>query len=70
MPIYDYLCKNEPCGKAFDQAFSTWKQADEALKNNEIKCPHCASTAVEKQVSRNTSFQLKGKGWAKDRYGK
>jgi putative FmdB family regulatory protein len=67
MPIYDYKCE---CSKEFAEFFTSISKAEEAAKNNEVKCPACSSTNVEKQISRETSHVLKGGGWAKDRYGR
>lgn len=44
------------------------KESEELEKT--LKCPSCGSGDKERQVAKSTSFQLKGKGWAKDRYGR
>lgn len=65
-PIYDYSCLNENCKHEFEQQYSSFKAADEA--KSELTCPKCGSKEIEKQFPKSTSFQLSGKGWAKDRY--
>lgn len=66
MPIHDYKCLNKKCKKEFD-VFYTSQGAVEREESSE-KCPHCGSLKKERLISRNTSFQLKGKGWYKDGY--
>jgi len=58
MPIYTYKCKN--CDHTFDYL--------NLGSGDEPKCPNCNSTNVEQQISAS-NFQLKGGGWAKDKYG-
>ncbi len=65
MPIYDYLCTK--CEHKFDHHFQTFSEAEKF--ESKLKCPKCKSVKKEKLIS-DSSFQLKGKGWAKDRYGK
>jgi putative FmdB family regulatory protein len=65
MAIRDYTCQN--CQKDFTYFH---------VNSTDLipECPKCGSKAdPEKdrvQVPYSTSFQLKGKNWAKDRYGK
>lgn len=66
MPMIDYECLK--CKKEFE-VFYTSQSARDREEPTE-KCPHCGSEKKEKIVSTNTSFILKGKGWAKDRYGR
>lgn len=63
MPIYDYKCIN--CGKDFEYFHV---RSDDKVP----ECSHCGSKHEkhEKQISKNTGFILKGRGWAKDKYGK
>lgn len=46
MPGYEYACKD--CGRNF-MVFLTVKEYE---ANPKIRCPHCESDHVEKQVSR------------------
>ncbi len=43
MPIYEYQCEN--CGHAFEM-LRRMQDAD-----NDLKCPKCESTKVERQLS-------------------
>lgn len=65
MPIYRYRCIN--CETEFETFYLT--QSAVEREESEEACPHCASKEKEKLVNTGTSFQLKGGGWAKDRYG-
>lgn len=58
MPIYDYKCKN--CNK----------EQQHLVKLNEEppECIECKQKELEKQISRETTHVLKGKGWYKDGY--
>jgi putative FmdB family regulatory protein len=58
MPIYDYKCSK--CKKPFE--FFHAKTGEKA------ECSHCGSKRAKKQISKNTSHILKGKGWYKDGY--
>lgn len=60
--INDYKCKNEKCQKEFEYM--------SIGSNDKPKCPECGSEDLEKQFPKKTSFQLKGSGWAKDKYGR
>lgn len=68
MPQYDFKCLNEPCGRTFDQSYSSWKSYEE--QKHELVCPACASKNVEKLLSRGTSAQFKGSGFHVNDYGK
>ena len=59
MPIYSYQCTK--CYQVFDQLKSV---ADRDIQY----CPYCGAYC-NRIVELNT-FQLKGKGWAKDGYSK
>lgn len=59
MPIYNFKCIE--CSKNFE-VFQ--KNVTEKIK---YKCPICASSNVDKIISQ-TSFILKGEGWANDKY--
>ncbi|HET9218531.1 MAG TPA: zinc ribbon domain-containing protein [Terriglobia bacterium] len=41
MPLFEYVCKN--CGKQFERIVPR--------HDSLVDCPHCASAAVEKQLS-------------------
>lgn len=59
MPIYEYVCDN--CGEITEKLFLKIQGADP-----EINCPNCGKIA-KKKVSQST-FKLKGFGWAFDGY--
>ena len=61
VPIYDYRCSQ--CKKQYEYFHAN-------SEDKIPKCPHCGSSHAKKLVSKDTSFQLKGGGWAKDRYEK
>jgi len=56
MPLYEYEC--EKCGHQFDQIVK--------FDADPPPCPECEGK-TKKKVSQS-SFQLKGGGWAKDGY--
>ena len=66
MPIHDYKCLE--CQTPFEVFYQT----QSAVKKEEPKekCPKCDSVKKQRLISKGTSFQLKGPGWAKDKYGK
>lgn len=59
VPIYDYKCGQ--CKKKYEYFHSS-------SEDKKANCPHCGSKDAKKQVSKGTSFVLKGKGWYKDGY--
>ncbi len=63
MPLHDYNCKN--CSKDYTYFHN-------GSDDKTPKCPLCGSEGDpnERLIAKDTSFQLKGKNWAKDRYGK
>ncbi len=66
MPIHSYVCKK--CEHEFEVFYTTMSAVD---KEEPIEaCPKCDSTEKERQIPKNTSFQLKGRGWARDKYSK
>lgn len=66
MPIYKYKCKQ--CTHEYEQLYTSFSAVDAEEKGE--RCPKCASTDKERLLNEKTSFQLKGHGWAKDKYGK
>jgi putative FmdB family regulatory protein len=59
MPIYDYICT---CDK---------KETKEELQNISHPKPiYCSCGKEMNKTISNSSFQLKGSGWAKDSYQK
>lgn len=58
MPTYEYKCKN--CQHEFETHQSI---KDDPLKN----CPSCQTDSLCRLISQ-TSFVLKGDGWAADNY--
>ena len=59
VPLYEFICQD--CDQDFELIC---KYHDLEA----VRCTHCHSAVVERQVSMG-SFQLKGSGWAHDRYG-
>lgn len=59
MPIYEYRCKI--CKKDFDYFHL-------GSEDRKAKCPYCAGHDLDRLPSKNTGFELKGHGWAKDKY--
>lgn len=59
MPLYEYHCQK--CEKEFEilTSFENWSKPQ--------PCPSCKSEETKKKVSQ-TSFSLKGGGWASDGY--
>lgn len=58
MPIYEFVC--EKCGQSTEKLR---KIGDDVPPD---VCPNCGQTAcMQKHVSANTSFNLKGRGWYK-----
>ena len=59
MPLYEYEC--EDCEHRFERL----------LRGSEVKeeqhCPLCDGSKCKKQISQS-SFSLKGGGWAEDGY--
>ena len=66
MPTYQYKCKNTECQVEFDVFYTSIPNAER--EEPEEKCPKCDSKEKERLISRDTSFQLKGKGWYQDGY--
>lgn len=66
MPFYDYKCKNPECGMEYEVFYTSIKEAEDTEK--EETCPKCSSKDKEKLPSKNTGFQLKGRGWYRDGY--
>ncbi len=59
MPLFEYRC--EKCEKRFERLL----KHDE--RENPQSCPECDSKNCKKMISQ-TSFALKGGGWAEDGY--
>ncbi len=66
MPILGFKCKN--CGHQFETLIKSSLEKDREIEEKNEKCPRCASCDKERLINTGTSFQLKGKGWARDRY--
>jgi putative FmdB family regulatory protein len=62
MPLYEYKCPNPKCEKEFERLLSH-KEGSKPQK-----CPECGTVECKRQISQ-TSFSLKGGGWAADGYG-
>lgn len=57
MPTYEYLCPK--CGTV---------EVEQKISEEPLKvCPTCKEQPVQRQIAQ-TSFVLKGKGWARDGY--
>lgn len=60
MPTYEYECKN--CRYEFE--------TQQSIKEDSLKtCPSCHTDSLRRLISQ-TSFVLKGSGWAADNYAK
>ena len=59
MPVYGYECQN--CGHIFEEITNRHPSFDQ------MTCRRCQG--YSKRIMSLTSFRLKGRGWAKDRYG-
>jgi len=58
--IYEYKCKNELCQHEFE--------AEQSIMDEPIKiCPKCEAE-VQRLISSNINFLLKGTGWYIDGY--
>jgi putative FmdB family regulatory protein len=66
MPTISYKCKR--CEIEYDVFYLS--QSKRTLEEPKEKCPKCESTRKVQLPSKGTSFELKGGGWAKDRYSK
>lgn len=60
MPTYEYECSM--CGKVTEEVLPR------IMKKDFTQCKYCGYTA--NKILSNSSFVLKGKGWAKDLYSK
>lgn len=68
MPVYDFSCNK--CQRQFETMISFGDyETFKTLKDN-VPCPSCASTDVEKLVSKGTSFQYRSGGYHSTDYGK
>lgn len=70
MPFYDYRCSS--CDIEFTELQPRALSSDDERAQGLLPdCPKCESKeAIERAVSKDTSFQLQGGGWARDRYGR
>ncbi len=64
MPMIPYKCTE--CEKEFEVFYKS--QSERSLEEANEPCPQCGSTKKEQQVSTETSFVLKGRGWYRDGY--
>ena len=62
MAMYEYECAD--CGAKFTEI----RKVEE--RDAPIQCNTCGSENTTRVVVQPTNFELKGSGWAKDRYGK
>jgi len=59
MPTYEYMCHT--CQKEFE--------VHQSMKDEPVaSCSTCNVTSYTRLISKGTSFQLKGSGWAADNY--
>ena len=65
MALYDVRC--EECENEEEMILKT-SQLDKDGNILDANCSKCGSAKLKKLISKSTSFQLKGKGWAKDGY--
>lgn len=59
MPTYEYFCEN--CNLLDEKQHSI-------KENPTFNCPSCDGE-MSRVIASNTSFILKGQGWARDGYG-
>lgn len=60
MAHYTYECSK--CGE---------QEIEHSIKLDALKvCPKCGSLEFKRLIGKNTGFELKGNGWAKDNYEK
>lgn len=58
MPTYEYMCNS--CEVKFE--------VEQSIKDDPLQqCPTCKEKSLKRLIS-NTSFILKGSGWAADNY--
>lgn len=62
MPVYEYKCQNVKCN-------NEWEEEASMKDPPQTKCPKCKKKTAKKLISLG-SFELKGGGWARDRYSK
>lgn len=60
MPIYEYQCEEEDCEERVEMI------RKHAEADDPVECPKC-SKPMKRSISQ-TSFSLKGGGWASDGY--
>lgn len=63
MPIYEYSCLH--CKHKYSVFYKTYASVTEEEQIEE--CPKCRSKFKKKLITKS-SFELKGRGWAKDGY--
>ena len=68
MPILGFKCKN--CSHEYETLIKSSLEKDREEEARQESCPRCASKDKERLINTGTSFQLKGKGWANDRYSR
>ena len=56
---YEYRCKS--CSH-------TWEEEQKITAPPAERCPKCGEKSAQRLVSGGLGFELKGPGWAKDRY--
>lgn len=53
MPLYDYKCKSEKCGRITQSVMATWD-------NKLILCPVCGRAEAERQFPAPGGYSIKG----------
>lgn len=66
MPIHSYTCQRKGCNHEFDVFYKVQSHVEKEEPQEE--CPKCGSKKKKRMIAKKTSFVLKGRGWAKDRY--
>ncbi len=61
MPLFEYRCQNKTCAHKFE------KLVGHRERDSSPPCPKCKEQNAKKLISQ-TSFSLKGGGWATDGY--
>jgi len=61
MPLFEYRCENKACDHRFERLVGHTE------RDKPQECPKCKAKHTQKLISQ-TSFALKGGGWAADGY--
>ena len=65
MPTHGYRCTE--CQTEYEVFYTSQSKVE--VEEPEEGCPKCDSKEKERLPPTGTSFELRGRGWARDRYG-